>query len=96
LIELQKVVLSEVMHDFVHFLQGIFPNKSIVAIKRLFVKNTQDIGEFLNEVVLITGMKHKNLVNLKGYCLREHERLLVYEYVDNYDINQVLLCKFFF
>lgn len=60
-------------------------------MKQLFVKNTQGIDDFLNEVVLITGMKHRNLVNLKGCCLREHQRLLIYEYVDNYDIDQVLL-----
>jgi hypothetical protein len=30
-------------------------------------------------------------VNLKGCCLREHQRLLVYEYVDNYDVDQILL-----
>jgi len=77
-------------------LQGIFPNKSTVAVKQLFVKNTKGIADFLNEVVLITGMKHRNLVNLKGCCLREHQRLLVYEYVDNYDIDQVLLREFIF
>ncbi|KAG0557516.1 hypothetical protein KC19_11G136800 [Ceratodon purpureus] len=71
--------------------KGVLPSKSTVAVKQLFVKNTQGIDDFLNEVVLITGMKHRNLVNLKGCCLREHQRLLVYEYVDNYDIDQVLL-----
>ncbi|KAG0557806.1 hypothetical protein KC19_11G158400 [Ceratodon purpureus] len=71
--------------------KGILPNQSMVAVKQLFVKNTQGIDDFLNEVVLITGMKHRNLVNLKGCCLREHQRLLVYEYVDNYDVEQVLL-----
>lgn len=71
--------------------KGILPNHSTVAVKQLFVKNAQGIDEFLNEVVLITGMKHRNLVNLKGCCLREDQRLLIYEYVDNYDIDQVLL-----
>ncbi|KAG0557801.1 hypothetical protein KC19_11G158300 [Ceratodon purpureus] len=71
--------------------KGILPNNSVVAVKQLFVKNTQGIDDFLNEVVLITGMKHRNLVNLKGCCLREHQRLLIYEYVDNYDVDQVLL-----
>ena len=70
-----------------------------MAVKQLFAKPTQGIDEFLNEVVLITGMKHRNLVNLKGCCLREDQRLLVYEYVDNLDIDQILLGKsisFFF
>ena len=63
-------------------------------MKQLFVKNAQGIDDFLNEVVLITGMKHRNLVNLKGCCLREHQRLLIYEYVDNYDLEQILLREF--
>ncbi|KAG0624024.1 hypothetical protein M758_3G218400 [Ceratodon purpureus] len=71
--------------------KGVFPNGNVVAVKQLFIKTAQGLDEFSNEVVLITGMKHRNLVNLKGCCLREHQRLLVYEYVDNYDVDQVLL-----
>ncbi|KAG0605521.1 hypothetical protein M758_9G065600 [Ceratodon purpureus] len=71
--------------------KGILDNGHNVAVKQLFAKPTQGIDEFLNEVVLITGMKHRNLVNLKGCCLREDQRLLVYEYVDNLDIDQILL-----
>ena len=74
-------------------MQGILPNKNTVAVKQLFVKSSEGVDDFLNEVVLITGMKHRNLVNLKGCCLREHQRLLVYEYVDNSDVDQVLLRK---
>jgi len=66
----------------------------VVAVKQLFVKTSQGLDEFLNEVVLITGMKHRNLVNLKGCCLREHQQLLVYEYVDNFDVDQILLGMF--
>ena len=73
------------------FLQGVLPNGNMVAVKKLFAKTSQGIDEFLNEVVLLTGMKHRNLVNLKGCCIHNQERLLVYEYVDNYDIDKVLL-----
>ncbi|KAG0624025.1 hypothetical protein M758_3G218500 [Ceratodon purpureus] len=70
--------------------KGVLPNGNVVAVKQLYVKTAQGMDDFLNEVVLITGMKHRNLVNLKGCCLREHQRLLVYEYVDNYDVDHVL------
>ena len=72
-------------------MQGVFPNGNVVAVKQLYIKTAQGMDEFLNEVVLITGMKHRNLVNLKGCCLREDQRLLVYEYVDNYDVDHILL-----
>ena len=73
------------------FLQGELPNGNVVAVKKLFAKTSQGVDEFLNEVVLLTGMKHRNLVSLKGCCIHNQERLLVYEYVDNYDIDKVLL-----
>jgi hypothetical protein len=52
------------------------------------------MDEFLNEVALITGIKHRNLVKLKGCCIRKKQRLLVYEYVDNHDLDWNLLGKF--
>lgn len=76
------------------YVQGVLPNGNVVAVKQLFAKTSQTgLDEFSNEVVLITGMKHRNLVNLKGCCVREGSRILVYEYVDNYDFDQILLGK---
>jgi serine/threonine protein kinase len=71
----------------------VLPNGNVVAVKQLYVKQgaNANLDEFSNEVVLITGMRHRNLVNLKGCCLRESQRLLVYEYVDNYDVDQIVL-----
>ena len=70
----------------------VLPNKSVIAVKRLQTKSQQGIlDDFLNEVVLISGMMHRNLVKLKGCCIREKQRLLVYEYVDNYNLQRVLL-----
>jgi serine/threonine protein kinase len=65
-----------------------------VAIKQLLIKTQQNIDEFLNEVVIITGVKHRNLVKLKGCCLRDNKRLLVYEYLENGDLAKVLFGKF--
>ncbi len=65
-----------------------------MAIKQLLINNQQNIDEFLNEVVIITGVKHRNLVKLKGCCLRDNKRLLVYEYLENGDLAKVLFGKF--
>jgi serine/threonine protein kinase len=43
---------------------------------------------------MITRVKHRNLVKLKGCCLRDNKRLLVYEYLKNGDLEKVLLSKF--
>jgi serine/threonine protein kinase len=65
-----------------------------VAIKQLLVTTQKNIDEFLNEVVIINGMKHRNLVKLKGCCLRGNKRLLVYEYLENGDLANLLFCEF--
>jgi hypothetical protein len=76
-------------------LQGIFPNKNEVAVKQFFNESQQSIDEFLNEIVLITGVKHRNLVKLKGCCITtSKKRLLVYEYVENNDLEQALFGEF--
>ncbi|KAH9544893.1 hypothetical protein CY35_12G019700 [Sphagnum magellanicum] len=74
--------------------KGIFPNKNEVAVKQLFNESQQSIDEFLNEIVLITGVKHRNLVKLKGCCITtSKKRFLVYEYVENNDLEEALFGK---
>jgi serine/threonine protein kinase len=59
------------------------------------MKTQENIDEFLNEVVIISGVKHRNLVKLKGCCLRHNKRLLVYEYLENGDLADSLFGEFF-
>ena len=74
--------------------QGFLPNGDEVAVKKLFNTMAQkDTDDFLNEVVIVTAIKHRNLVSLKGCCLKRKQRILVYEYVENYDLAQVLFGK---
>ncbi|CAK9236615.1 unnamed protein product [Sphagnum troendelagicum] len=70
--------------------KGILANGVKVAIKQLSMKTQKNIDEFLNEVVTINGVKHRNLVKLKGYCLRDNTKLLVYEYLENGDLTNLL------
>lgn len=74
--------------------QGILPNNLVVAVKQLF-QETNEIrpDDFLNEILLISNLQHRNLANLKGYCVHGKQTLLVYEYVDNYDLDKFLLSK---
>jgi serine/threonine protein kinase len=65
--------------------------QELVAVKKLYSSKLA-LSEFLNEAVLITGIKHRNLVQLKGCCIyKEDERMLVYEYAENGNLAEALL-----
>ncbi|KAL9246180.1 hypothetical protein vseg_019748 [Gypsophila vaccaria] len=55
-----------------------------VAVKRLYEKSFKRVEQFMNEVRILTCLRHQNLVSLYG-CTSCHSRelLLVYEYVSN-------------
>ncbi|XP_057419620.1 cysteine-rich receptor-like protein kinase 3 [Lotus japonicus] len=63
--------------------KGVMPDGNTVAIKRLSFNTTQWADHFFNEVNLIRGIHHKNLVKLLGCSITGPESLLVYEYVPN-------------
>ncbi|KAF5189668.1 LEAF RUST 10 DISEASE-RESISTANCE LOCUS RECEPTOR-LIKE PROTEIN KINASE-like 1.2 [Thalictrum thalictroides] len=56
----------------------------VVAVKRLFEHNYKRVEQFMNEIAILSRLRHRNLVTLYG-CTNRHSRelLLVYEYVPN-------------
>ncbi|KAB1213761.1 hypothetical protein CJ030_MR5G021893 [Morella rubra] len=70
--------------------RGNLINGTAVAIKKLFNNLGQAEKEFRVEVEAIGHLRHKNLVRLLGYCVEGTERLLVYEYVNNGNLEQWL------
>ncbi|KAL1314591.1 hypothetical protein HN51_041403 [Arachis hypogaea] len=53
----------------------------VVAVKRLDTSGAQGEKEFLVEVLMLSLLRHPNLVNLIGYCAEGDQRLLVYDYM---------------
>ncbi|XP_042501569.1 proline-rich receptor-like protein kinase PERK9 [Macadamia integrifolia] len=63
--------------------KGCLPDGREVAVKQLKVGGAQGEREFRAEVEIISRVHHRHLVSLVGYCIAQHQRLLVYDYVPN-------------
>ncbi|CAL4923607.1 unnamed protein product [Urochloa decumbens] len=59
------------------------PSGDVVAIKRISNNGTQGMREFVAEVASLGRMRHRNLVELRGWCKRGQDLLLVYEFMPN-------------
>ncbi|KAG4967071.1 probable receptor-like serine/threonine-protein kinase At4g34500 isoform X1 [Glycine soja] len=70
--------------------RGVLHDASVVAVKNLLNNKGQAEKEFKVEVEAIGKVRHKNLVRLVGYCAEGARRMLVYEYVDNGNLEQWL------
>ncbi|MFS7943187.1 putative protein kinase RLK-Pelle-LRR-I-1 family [Helianthus anomalus] len=70
-----------------------------VAVKRLDKQFGQGSKEFLTEIDLLKGQKHRNLICLVGYCDERDEKIIVYEYAERGSLDQYIrpntkTCKF--
>ncbi|KAL3024395.1 hypothetical protein AAZX31_04G118600 [Glycine max] len=50
-------------------MQGILSNSKPIAIKQLSPKSEQGTHEFINDIGMISGLQHPNLVKLYGCCV---------------------------
>ncbi|CAL0329232.1 unnamed protein product [Lupinus luteus] len=84
----QENVIGEGGYGIVY--RGVMQDGYVVAVKNLLNNKGQAEKEFKVEVEAIGKVRHKNLVRLVGYCAEGVKRMLVYEYVDNGNLEQWL------
>ncbi|KAM3700708.1 hypothetical protein ACJW31_05G119000 [Castanea mollissima] len=70
--------------------KGILSDGTVIAVKQLSSKSRQGNREFVNEIGMISGLQHPNLVRLYGCCIEGKQLLLVYEYMENNSLARAL------
>ncbi|XP_017236283.2 probable receptor-like protein kinase At1g11050 [Daucus carota subsp. sativus] len=81
--------------------KGILDDGTMVAVKRLMESDFQGDADFCNEVEIISTLKHRNLVHLRGCCVEsikhhhdyeeeDNARYLVYDYMPNGNLSDHL------
>ncbi|XP_012572412.1 L-type lectin-domain containing receptor kinase IX.1-like [Cicer arietinum] len=56
---------------------------SYAAIKRISSDSRQGIKQYAAEVMIISQLRHRNLLKLIGWCHRNHDFILIYEFMPN-------------
>ncbi|KAJ7969719.1 S-receptor-like serine/threonine-protein kinase [Quillaja saponaria] len=72
--------------------RGVLANRTVVAVKQL-EGIEQGEKQFRMEVATISSTHHLNLVRLIGFCSEGRHRLLVYEFMKNGSLDNILFVR---
>ncbi|KAK7300123.1 hypothetical protein RJT34_10958 [Clitoria ternatea] len=73
--------------------KGLLSDGTIIAVKQLSSKSKQGNREFVNEIGMISGLQHPNLVKLFGCCVEGNQLIVIYEYMENNCLSRILFGK---
>ncbi|XP_047158635.1 lectin-domain containing receptor kinase VI.4-like [Vigna umbellata] len=76
--------------------KGVLPRTGTeVAVKRILRTPAKGMREFAAEIESLGRLRHKNLVNLQGWCKHKNDLLLVYDYIPNESLDSLLFSRSF-
>uniref|UniRef100_A0A7N0ZXU5 non-specific serine/threonine protein kinase n=1 Tax=Kalanchoe fedtschenkoi TaxID=63787 RepID=A0A7N0ZXU5_KALFE len=82
---------------FGYVYKGTLSDGTVVAVKKIVESGFEGDADFCNEVEIISNLKHRNLVPLRGCCVESgnseedaSDRYLVYDYMPNGNLDSHL------
>ncbi|XP_060201997.1 L-type lectin-domain containing receptor kinase S.4-like [Lycium barbarum] len=74
--------------------KGVLKNSNMeIAVKHISHESKQGLQEFVSEISSIGRLRHRNLVQLVGWCRRRGDLLLVYDFMPNGSLDNFLFEK---
>uniref|UniRef100_A0A803LHT1 Protein kinase domain-containing protein n=2 Tax=Chenopodium quinoa TaxID=63459 RepID=A0A803LHT1_CHEQI len=70
--------------------KGMLSDRKLIAVKTSISLNESHWKEFINEVIILSQVNHRNVVKLLGCCLETKTLHLVYEFIPNGTLSQLI------
>ncbi|KAL0842505.1 hypothetical protein Bca101_015750 [Brassica carinata] len=70
--------------------KGKLANADLIAVKKIIPNSRQGVREFMAEIESLGRVRHRNLVNLQGWCKHRSDLLLIYDYIPNGSLDSLL------
>jgi len=71
--------------------KGVLPDsKTEIAVKQISQESRQGLQEFISEIETIGKLRHRNLVQLLGWCRKRNDLILVYDFMENGSLDKYI------